>query len=105
MTPIQTSVIAAFRDSLRSERGNAVRDRLDTGERDRARREPAQQREQPERPDRRRADPELLAQRHDLGGRRFFVTSANEIVGNGCRPNRLNSCASPQPTNPVSTTM
>jgi hypothetical protein len=49
MIPIQTSVVAAFFDSGRSK---AVRDRLDTGERDRARREPAQQSEQAERADR-----------------------------------------------------
>ena len=48
-TPIHTSVVAAFFDSGPPERGDAVRDRLDAGERDRARREALQQQEERER--------------------------------------------------------
>jgi hypothetical protein len=50
----------------------------------------------------------ILSSRRNLAtsrGSKFLVTSVNEMFANGCIPNRRNSCARPQPTNPVSTKM
>ncbi len=105
MIPIHTSVMAAFRDSLRSNAGTPF-EMAST---------PVSATAPDEKPRINRNNPSVPTVSAPICkfrfasaiccGVRFFVTSANEIVENECIPKRPNSCASPHPTRPVSTKM